>query len=436
MNLAHLNPFRGLPNKREVWAWGMYDLANQSFTLLVTTLFLGVYFKTIVVADPARGEELWGRSFAIASLIVVCLSPLLGAAADYTGTKKRFLIWLGLGCAAITCALAGVGPGDVALTMTLYIVANVLFMSGENFLGAFLPELSTRETVGRVSALGWTMGYVGALVCLPMSLLIPGVAAQTPAGFQRVFVFAGLFFLVGAVPTMLFLKERKTPEPLPPGRSILTIGFVRLAETARRLGEYRQIARFLCVFFLYSCGVQVVVVYSGIIAAKQLTDGRALVLFMWALAAVAGVGAFLTGLVQDRLGHRRTLWIALAVWLVTAIGGAAMPPVGAPLWMVLAIGAGVGAGLGLIGTASRALVGSMTPAHKTAEFFGFWGLAYKAAGALGPYLYSEIAGSAGQQRGMLMVAACFAAGLLGLFLVDERAGAAAAARAESEHVQA
>lgn len=432
MNLARLNPFRGLANPREVWAWGMYDLANQSFTLLITTLFFGVYFKTRVVGDPARGEELWGRSFAVASLIVVCASPLLGALADFTASKKRMLIGLGLGCVALTCALAAVGPGETALAMTLYIAANVLFMSGENFLGAFLPELSTRETVGRVSALGWTMGYVGALLCLPMSLLIPGVAAQTPEGFQRVFVFAGLFFLVGSIPTMLFLRERKTPEALPPGRSLLTIGFVRLAHTARNLGDYREIARFLSVFFVYSCGVQVVVVYSGIIAAKQLRDGKALVFFVWALAAVAGAGAYLAGMLQDRLGHRRMLAAALAVWLLTAIGGALMPPSGGHLWMLYAVGAGVGVGLGLIGTASRAMVGSMTPAHKTAEFFGFWGLAYKAAGALGPYLYSEIAGSAGQQRGMLMVAACFALGLLGLLVVDEKAGAEAARRAEAQ----
>ncbi|MBL0922649.1 MAG: MFS transporter [Phycisphaerales bacterium] len=427
-----LNPFRGLPNAREVWAWGMYDLANQSFTLLVTTVFFGIYFKTIVVGDPARGEALWGRSFAIASLIVVVLSPIAGALADHTAQKKRWLMGLGGACIGLTASLALVGPGDVALAMTLYIAANVCFMLGENFLAAFLPEIATRETMGRISATGWTMGYIGALVCLPMALLIPGVATGREGGFRAVFVFAAVWFLFNALPTSLYLRERGRVAPAASG-PLLTAGFRRLAQTTRELRRFSSLATFLAVFVVYSCGVQVIIVFSAVIAKDYLPNQRDLVLFIWALAGVSGVGSFVTAAVQDRVGHRRVISAALLVWLATAVGAAALPGAGAgPPWAFWIVGIGVGLGLGTIGSASRALVGTMTPAHKAAEFFAFWGIAYKVAGAIGPWTFGEVSGSAGRRAALLVVAGFFAVGLIGLWFVDVGRGRRAAEQAEAE----
>lgn len=422
-----LNPFRGLSNPREVWAWGMYDLANQSFTLLINTLFFGIYFKDFVtVGNPGRGVYLFGLAFAVASLVVVLTSPLLGAMADFSGRKKTGLMVMGVGCALATAALALVGPGDIALAFWVYALANVFFMGGENFLAAFLPEISTRDTMGRVSAIGWTMGYVGGLLCLPLALLIPGALGRsqpTPEWFRWVFLFAGAWFFLNAIPTLLFLRERKRPETLPPGATIATVGFTRLAVTIRQAGRYRQLGRFLLVFLIYSCGMQVIIVFSGIIANQYLKSGKELVGFAWVLAAVAGVGSFGLGAFQDRIGHKRSLVIALAVWIVTALGAAALPSGGgAPMWHFSLVGLGVGLGLGMAGTASRTLVGAMTPTHKTAEFFGLWGLAYKLAGAMGPPIYVWISATGGQQPAMLAVAATFIAGLIGVAFIRPEEG--------------
>lgn len=428
--LRRLHPFRGLPNPREVWAWGMFDLANQSFTLLITTVFFGIYFKDFIVADPARGEALWGRSFSIAALIVVVLSPVAGAIADHTARKKRWLMSLAAACIGLTASFVVLGPGDVALAMTLYIAANVCFMLGENFLGAFLPEVATRETMGRVSATGWTMGYIGALICLPLALLLPGVAQGTERGFRLVFIFAAVWFLLNAIPTSLYLRERGRIAPPEPGPAIVA-GFRRLAQTARELRHYRALATFLAVFVVYSCGVQVIIVFSAVIAKDYLPDQKQLILFIWALAAVSGAGSFVTAAVQDRVGHRRVISIALAVWLVTALGAATLPKGGAgPTWAFWLVGVGVGLGLGTIGSASRALVGTMTPAHKAAEFFAFWGIAYKLAGAIGPWSFGEISAAAGRSAALLVIAGFFALGLAGLWFVDVGRGRRAAEEAE------
>lgn len=431
-----LNPFASLPNPKEVWAWGMYDLAHQSFTLLITTIFFAVYFKNVIVGDDVRGTALWGYAFGITSVIIVLISPLAGALADFSGKKKVYLVVLGFLCVAFTCALALTEKGTVALAMTLYILANTCYMLGDNFVAAFLPEVSTRETVGKVSAIGWTMGYIGALFCMPAAAAIIYFMGQTELAMKTIFVFAGLWFLLAMIPTIVIIKERKQPEQLPPGQTLLTVGFARLWQSAREVGRFRQLAAFLAVFLIYSCGVQTFIVFAGALA-EQYVQGTTLLILIWALAAVSGVAAFAAGAVQDRIGHRATVVVSLVVWLMTALGAAALPvhmhPSGPPPWYLWPVGIGIGIGLGAIGTSSRAMVGVMTPGPKTAEFFGLWGLSLKGAGAIGPPIYGLASGRFGQREAMLVVAGFFVLGLIGMVFVNPKAGRAAADAYEHEH---
>lgn len=429
--------WRALPNRREILAWGMYDLANQSYTLLVITLFYGIHFRETVVGDMAKGDTYWALSFAVASLIVVAINPVLGALADFTALKKRFLMTTGVLCAGLTVLLAYPGRGDVALAVTLLIASNVCFMMGEVFLAGFLPELAPRHAMGLVSAVGWTMGYVGGLIVLPLSLVVPGVL-DTPPVLRWTFVLAGVWFFLAMIPTAMWLRERKAPERLPPGRSIWTIGFVRLAESLRESARFKQLAIFLTFFLIYACGMQVIIVFSGIIAGQYLAKAE-LVLFAWALAAVAGVGAFATGVVQDRLGLKATVAVSLVIWIATALGAALLPeapggpPQPAPAALKLhiwAVGVGIGLGLGITGAGSRAIVASCTPAHKTAEFFSLWGMGYRIAGIVGPPAYSFMALQSGQRGGMLLVTGFFVIGLVGLAWVNVAAGRQAAEGSE------
>lgn len=424
--LAKLNPFRGVERPGQVWAWGMYDLANQSFTLLIVTLFFGVYFKTRVVGDDGRGEALWGQAFALASAIAVLASPFVGAAADVRGRRRAWLIGAGAGCVALTALLSLVGPGDIGLGMGLFIAACALFMLGENFLGSFLPQISTPKNVGRVSAIGWTFGYVGALACLPVALLIPGVSEGTDDGFRRVFLFAAAWFALAGLPTALFLREERVVASERPAGSSALHALRRLGRTARELPRFRDLAVFLSAFFIYSCGVQVIVVFAGIIAERHLGSGGRIVWFVWALAAVCGAASFATALLHDRAGRRTALVVALVVWILTALGASLLPERDGPGWAMWLLGLGVGVGLGVVGPASRALVADLTPASRSGEFFGFWGLAYKSAGVAGPLTYGLVSERSGSSTAMLVVAGAFALGLGGLALVDVEAGRRAA----------
>lgn len=436
--LARLNPYRGLPNKLEVWAWSMYDLANQSFTLIINTLLFAVFFSEVVSPTPARGDYLWGAVVAASLLLVVVASPVAGALADHLAIKKQMLVWLGLACVAFTCALGLIPRGALWLAAAIYIPANFTYAMGENFLAAFLPEIARSKDMGRVSAIGWTMGYVGALILLGVtSGAMALFGLKHPDQWRPLFVFAGLWFLAWMVPTMLLLKERSPTRPPPRARSLLTIGFVRLGQTVRDAERYRQLMRFLAIFFVYSMGVQTVIFFASIIAHSFGFIGPRLVLFLLPVTVMAGVGAMGAGVLQDRVGHRRTVLLALAVWTFTAVALVLMPqprPGQPPRgeWMLWVVANGMGLGLGAIGTSSRALVGVFTPRHKTAEFFGLWGLSYKLAGVVGVFGFGMVKSWLGDRPAYMLLAAIFVVGLGLMLLVDEREGLRAAREAERE----
>jgi MFS transporter, UMF1 family len=435
------NFFSYIPNKREVWAWGMYDLANQSFTLLINTLFFAVYFREVVVADPQRGISLWGTVFAASMLLVVIASPIVGAIADSRAWKKPFLVITGLICVALTCSFGYLGPGLVLLAIVLYIPANFCYNIGENFLASFLPQIANPRNMGKISAIGWSMGYIGALLLLICALVMMSLFGwQAKENWAPFFVFAGLWFLIFMIPTVLFLHERAVPDPAAARKNVLVLAHRRLVDTVAHARRYGQLVRFFIAFFIYGMGVQTVIAFAAIITRDDFGFNETkLVYFILQLTITAGLGAILTSLYQDRLGHRRTIMIFLGVWALSALGLTIMSTFKLPEVVFWILANGVGLGLGGIGTASRALVAVFTPAQKTAEFFGLWGMVYKSAGVVGPLAFGQFKGwltainpAIATPLPLLLLTAFFVVGLLLLFRVDEHAGLKAARDAEHD----
>jgi UMF1 family MFS transporter len=327
--------------------------------------------------------------------------------------------------------------------MALYIPANIAYQLGENFLASFLPEISTRQTMGRVSGIGWSMGYLGALMLLALTfgiMLVFGL--EETSSWRPLFVFAGLWFVVMMIPTALFLHEKKRAERDSLTGHIAMEGFRRLGGTVKRAKEYRHLARFLIAFLIYGFGVQVVIFFSTPIAEGFGIEGRRLVLFVAQITVVAGITAMLVSRFQDNLGHRRTVEIFVIIWAVNAIGLAVLAYVRAssgagegslPTWPVWLVGNGLGIGLGGIGTSSRTMVGVFTPAHRTAEFFGLWGLTYKLAGCIGVLSFGVMRDAMGPVWALGLLASFFVVGFLILLSVDEREGMRTAAAVERAH---
>lgn len=442
------NPFRGLANPRAVAAWGLYDLANQSFQLLINTLLFSIYFANFVAADDAKAKTLWGAMFFASNALVVITAPVLGALADARAWKKEILLASGCLCVVLMACFPLLGPGAVVLAIALYVPASFACGTGENFLASFLPELAKRENMGRVSALGWSMSYAGALLLLIVCLVsVHTLGLKQPEQWKGLFLFAAAWFALGMLPSFFLLHERTRVRPAAESASsvALTAAFKRLRQTIRQAGRFKQLARFLGIFFIYSMGTQTVVFFAGLIGDSFGFGIGELILMSIVMAITAGLGAVLTGAVQDKLGHRRTVMSILVVWVIATAGLAILklgqvpppPPDAAAagsaasdpgIWFWIIAG-GIGLGLGGIGTASRALVGAFTPEHRSAEFFGLWGMVYKLA-SFGGVLFAVAAESS--RYGLFLITAFFAVGLVLMPRVDERAGMAAAAADEQD----
>ena len=431
--LQKLNPFRSLPNPKEVWAWGMYDLANQSFTLLIITMLYPAFFREHVVGDDSRGTSLWSNIVSASLLIVVLIGPAIGAFADAHGLKKRILMTTGVLCALVTAMLALPSQGQIALAAALFIVGNVCYQLSENFLASFLPEVASSRNIGKVSAIGWSMGYLGALILLVVVSAWITIAKLPGDGLQPIFIFAAVWYAAGMLAPAIVLKEVK-PKRKPESNAFVT-AWKRLADTARQAGRYRQLFRFLFAFFIYGMGVQTVVNFAGIMLRDFDFTLTQMALFMLQITVTAGIGAVITIRMQRTLGCRTTLYIYLAVWIVTCLGLLGLsiaPPDERPQWLFWTIGNGVGFGLGGIGAASRAMVGRFTPQHKTAEFFGLWGMTYKLAGVAGVFVFGQAKAFISDPIAYAILLLFFILGALALARVSEVGGIRACQQAARE----
>ncbi len=432
--IRRLNPFAGLPNAKEVWAWGMFDLANQSFTLLINTLLFAVYFKEVVVNDEAQGDRLWAILFSSSMFLVVLASPVIGAIADARCWRKEVLMLSGMCCIAGTCGLALVRPDMIWLAALLYIPANFMYQIGENALASFLSDVATSRNVGRISATGWTMGYVGALCLLALTFAAMLLLDLKAVGSWRpFFLFAGIWFLLGMIPSALFLKEHKRPN-VRLRENVVADAFVRMGETVRHAANYRQLSLFLIAFFVYAFGIQTVIAFASILARKFGFADTELVLFVAQITLTAGIASAGTSFFQDRIGAKLTIQIYLVVWIISTVALAILSGAeGLPEWLLWVIGNGIGFGLGGTGTASRAMVARFTPRHKAAEFFGLWAVSFKLAAAIGVLSFGLVKSGLGDTWALVLLAGFFVAGFLLLLPVSETRGVRAAQRATREY---
>jgi len=184
--------------------WISYDFANSSFTTVIVTVIYSVYFKDVVVGSEGTGDYLWGLSISISMLVVALLAPIFGAISDYTRTKKKFLFILTYVGVIFTALLFFVDQGKIFMGMLFFIIANICFEGGMVFYNGFLPEISSRENVGKVSGWGWGIGYLGGLTALGLTFLVLKI------GTIYVFLFIAAFFALFALPIFFITHRKKT----------------------------------------------------------------------------------------------------------------------------------------------------------------------------------------------------------------------------------
>ncbi len=420
----------------ELRAWAMYDWAASSVQTTIMVAVFPIYFVKVAgagIGDSGATQRL-ATINSIALIIIALVSPILGALSDYRAAKKRFAaVFIVFGIAACL-GLFWVHKGDLELASWLFVAVMVGVAGSYVFYEALLPHIARPEEIDRVSTAGYAIGYLGGGVLLALNLAwiqMPGLfglpagpglsesEATLPArlAFLSVAVWWGVF----SVP--LFRRVPEPPARLEPdetaGESPVRMAFVRLGETFRELRGYRQAFLMLLAFLIYNDGIQTIIKMATAYGT-EIGIGQSALIGAILLVQFVGIPCtFLFGMVANRIGAKRSLFLGLVAYAVISVLGYFMT--NATHFYILA---------GLVGMVqggtqalSRSLFASMIPQHKSGEFFGFFSVFEKFAGIFGPLIFAGTIAMTGSSRNaILSVIGFFAVGAALLALVDVAEG--------------
>jgi len=422
--------------RRIVNAWCSYDWANSAFaTSIIAALFPPFYRSLVTRAGlpEQSATAYWGYTTATALLVMAVLSPVLGAIADHTGGKKRYMaFFLGVGVLA-TAAFVTIGGHEWRFASFLYIAAAIGFAGSILFYESLLPHVATRGDIDQVSARGYALGYVGGGLLLAINALwiarpgwfgMPDVGFAVRASFLSVALWWGFF----SVPFF-----RRVPEPaVEPGPDAglpaVAAGFARLARTFHEIRRYKQLLVFLAAFWIYSDAIGTMIRMA---TAYGDEIGIDLVHMVVALIVTQFVGVPATlafGALARRVSAKPTILLTLCAFTALSAGAYFMRT--AAHFYVLAGCFGIFQG----GCAalSRSLYGSLVPRERTGEFFGFFSASAKFAGIFGSIAFGVASQLAGTSRASILVLVVFfISGAIVLSRVDVAEGRSAASRTET-----
>ncbi len=372
---------------REHRAWYMYDFGNSAYAAVVLLAIYSAYFKGSVVGG-AEGSRLWGVSVGIAMLVVAIIAPVLGAIADFSASKKKFLFLFSAITWVFTALLFFVEKGDIFIGMLFFILAEIGYRGGQVFYNSLLPEIAEPEEIGRVSGNGWAIGSAGGilalLILLPPIVLIKG----TTLPVRLAFPITSIFFILAAIPTYRWIKERASAQSLPEGENYLTIGFKRLAQTLRSVRKFKEFAKFMLAFLIYNDGILMTMNFAAIIGAVLYGMNQTqMIIFMIIVQITSVAGAYAFAVIGERVGYKRSLIYSL-LGMALAVG---LMLFNKTLTGFFIIGALAGFALTGVQSISRTMVGMFAPKGQSAEFFGFFSVVGRTSSFIGPTIYGFLA---------------------------------------------
>lgn len=427
-------------SKRELFGWAMFDFANSSYTTVIITVVFCIIFPKIIVGDGPEyrlGNLLWSTSLSISYLVVLLTAPLFGAIMDYTGLKKKFLFGSYILTVIATAALYFVGPGDIILGMLLIILSNVGFSYSESFVSSFLPDLGPPEDLGKISGYAWGLGYFGGLISVAVVIFGLSAGVYTMENFQNLRLVGpvtGLFFLIAAIPTFLWVKERTAPRPLSKNENYITIGLKRLKKTFLDIRDYKDLIILLASFFFAYAGLSIVIAFAFIYGDQIIKWSSSTQILMFVITQfTAAGGAFLFGIIQDKWKAKPAFILTLVLWIVSvsliyevievtafvnSVTGFALQEA----HVFLVVGFIAGLGLGSTQSACRAMVGLFSPDTKAGEFFGLWSFTGRLSAIVGLMGLGLLQTLFGLQKAILVCLVFFLMSLVIVLFVNEERG--------------
>lgn len=421
-------------HKKAISAWTMYDWANSAFVTTVMATVLPVYYANVAAATLP--EEIrtayWAYTTTISIILVAILGPLLGAMADFRGSKKRFLTFFVILGAAATTLLFLVGPGDWILASTLFVFASLGFSGSIVFYDSLLPHVARPDEIDQVSSRGYAMGYLGGGLLLAVNLamiMIPTDPAVKQLMTRLSFVTVAIWWIVFTIPLWRHVPEpprRQSAQEI--GMSPIKASFLRLVTTFKKIKQYKQLMKFILAFWLYNNGIGTIIVMASIYG-KELNFSDITVIGTLLMVQFVGIPfAFLFGWLAKKLGTKRSIYLSLVIYTLIAIAGYFMKEE----WHFWLLGFSVATVQGGSQALSRSLFGRMVPKSQSAEFYSFFGVSEKIAGAVGPLVFGLASQWLGGGRvGIISLVIFFILGGFVLTLVNEKEGIQVAEQEEA-----
>ncbi|PKN98031.1 MAG: MFS transporter [Chloroflexi bacterium HGW-Chloroflexi-4] len=409
-------------HKRAIAAWTMYDWGNSAFATTIMAAVLPVYYSSVAAANlaPNVATAYWGFTSSIAALIAAIISPILGAVADFRGSKKRFLtIFMLIGVTA-TALLYVIQTGDWLLASIFFVFGNIGFAGSLVYYDALLPHVAKPEEMDQVSSRGYAMGYIGGGILLALNLFmimfVPDLVPSLDAGLMTrlSFVTVAIWWLVFTLPVLLRVKEPpRRIEAHEVGFSPLKASFTRLYNTFKEIRKYRELSLGLLAFWVYSNGIGTIIVMATIYGAELGFSQTTLIGTLLMVQFLAAPFAFLFGWLSKKLGTKKSIYLSLSIYTLIAIAGYFLYQE----WQFWALGAAVATVQGGSQALSRSLIGKMIPRSKSAEFYGFFSVFEKFASILGPALFGVVSTIMGESRLSISSLVVFFA--LGMFILSK-----------------
>lgn len=407
---------------RPVLYWALYDWANSAFATTVIAGFFPIFFRQYwsIGANTELTTFRLGVANSVASFILAVLAPLLGAIADRGGTRLRFLLGSTVLGVISAAALYWVQQGDWQWAVACYVAASMGFWGGMIFYDSLLMDITEPHHFDLVSGFGYGMGYLGGGVLFAINVWmtlqpaffgLPDAAMAVRISFLTVALWWGVF----ALPLLFGVRERRPAATLPL-RAAITAGFAELLRTFHEIRRFRALLMFLLAYWLYIDGVNTVIKMAVDYGMALGFPTTSLIVALLLVQFVGFPAAILFGWLGNRYGALRSIFIGIAVYTVVTVWAVFMTEVREFYYMAIAIGLVQGA----VQSLSRSYFGSLVPAGRAGEFFGFYNMMGKFASVLGPALMGTTALLTGSTRySILSLVLLFAAGGA-LLLVSQR----------------
>ena len=424
--------------ERNIFAWCMYDWANSAFATTVIAGILPIYFATVIVPSDGwtlkclgvsiatNAATLWAFLSGITALFVFITMPTLGAIADYSGTKKKFLMVFCYGGSLFAALRYFCSSGDVWMTMIFFFLANACFTGANIFYDAFLPHIVSESEIDLVSGKGYAYGYLGGglqfLICLALIILHEKIGMSKTHAVRICLLFSGMWWAGFSSITFIGLCEREVNLITQKNKKKFLLWFCLLKgisqtwNTVSSVKKQRNQVLFLMAFMFYNDGINTVIRMAAIFGKDELGIRDEILLGTLLLVQFVGIGgALLFSHAAQKFGAKKVLVFVLFLW--SCILCYAYIIVSSLDFLIL--GMAVGLVLGGSQSISRSIYGAMIPKHASAEYFSFYSIFEKFSAIWGPFVFGIVRQVTGTSRlSILSLIGFFITGIVLLCYVD------------------